>query len=228
MTPEKPDPSLREIKFQGEGMAESINRGYAIATLRIPKPDYFVTRGERILADCTDDGEKVPVMIITNVIERLDFFSIPQLALDGFFSVPMAIRGMRSYPGYENIHRGTAMQAITFVKEDSCKKIPRSLKEELRYRHFDELVRMPELRALFLPTMCFHFSNHGGAIDWIDFLGFNKLISVEEKLEIKNYEYQGRNIAQFLQDNPGIFQKLALDPSIPLFRPMILGLFDQT
>ena len=103
-----------------------------------------------------------------------------------------------------------------------------SLKDELLYDHFDELVRMTELRHLFFPTMCINISNFRGAKDWIDFLGVNKLISVQEKLEMKNYEYEGRNMVQFLQDNPGIFQKLALDPSIPYFRPMILGLFDQT
>src|SRR4030066_883142 len=198
---ERPGSSIGEVKFMGEGVAKSIKRGFAIATLRIPKPDYYLGRGERILADCTDDGEKVPVIVITNVIERLDYFSVPQLALDGFFSAPMALQGMRTFPGYENIHRGSAMQAITFVKEESFKMIPDSLKDELLYDHFDELVRMTELRHLFFPTMCINISNFRGAKDWIDFLGANKLISVQEKLEMKNYEYEGRNMVQFLQDN---------------------------
>lgn len=215
----------RELKFGGEGKAEDIKRGFAITTLRNPRDSYNFDRGEKILAGCFDDGEKVPVIVITNEIKQLKDFSVPQLALDGFFSVPMIIDGMRSYPGYEKINKKSIIQAITFVKEESFNALSGDLKDEIMFGHFDELVKMPELRHLFFPTICSRFSNYGGMMEWIAFLSINKLISEEEKSKMKNYKIRRTNIAQLLQDHPGIFRKLPLDPTASYFRPLVLGLF---
>ena len=78
----------RELNFYGEGKAENINRGFVITSLRNPRVDYALDRGERILANCQDDGEKVSVIILTNETKNLYAFSNPQLLLDGFYSVP--------------------------------------------------------------------------------------------------------------------------------------------
>ena len=223
---ERLNPKPREIKFGGE-KAESIKLGFAITTLRNPKPDYDFSRGEKILTDCFDDGEKVPVTVITNEIQQLKNFSIPQLALDGFFSVRMAADIMKSYRGYEKTNKNSIMQAITFVKEESFNALSQDMKDEIIYGHFDELVRIPALRPLFFSTMCLHFSNYGGAKEWIEFLGINKLISGEEKLKMENYEIGGRNISELLENHTNIFQKLAIDTKASFFRPMILGLFDE-
>lgn len=216
----------REIKFGGEGKAEDIKRGFAITTLRNPKSDYNFERGERIRADCFNDDEKVPVVIITNEIKQLKTFSIPQLALDGFFSVPMVIDGMRSYPGYEKIRKNSIMQAITLVKEESFNALSQDMKDEIMFGHFDELIKIPELRHLFFPTMCSHFSNYGGITDWSNFLDMNNLVSDEERLKMENYEVRDTNMYQFLRKRSDLFRKLPLDPSVSFYRPLVLGLFD--
>jgi hypothetical protein len=214
----------REIKFGGEGKAESINRGFAFTTLRNPKTDYNFSRGKRVLANCFDDNEKVPVVVITNVIKRLSTFSIPQLALDGFFSVPMVIDGMKTYPGYEKINGNSPMQAITFIKEESFKAVPTNQRDGLLYYNFDELVKIPELRYLFFPTMAFHLSDYGGVKDWIDWLGGNKLITKEEKKRMESTKIRDTNITHFFEGRREAFKKLTIDPSSFAFNHVILGL----
>lgn len=218
----------REIKFGGEGKAESIGRGFAITTLRNPKTDYNFSCGERILADCFDDGERVPVTVITNEIRALEGFSIPQLALDGFFSVPMVKNEMKSYPGYEKINKKSIMQAITFVKQKSFDVLTQDVKGEILFGHFDVLVKMQELRHLFFPTMCRHLLDYGGVQDWVDFLDVHKLISKREKLKMENYKYRGmKDTWRFVNDHPELLQGFSLDPTHPAFKPLVLGIFNK-
>lgn len=230
MSPEKLGSDPREIKFDGEGKAESIKRGFAITTLRNPKPDYGFRRGERILADCFDDNKKVPVVVITNEMKDLKKFSIPQLALDGFFSVDHTIEGMKSHPGYEKINRDSTMQAITFVKEESFNALLEETKEDIKggYYKFDQLVKLPELRHLFFPTMCFWLTETKGRFhNWIKFLKDNDLITNEEKRGMEEYQYlRGEAAARTLKEDPEALQILSLNPKDRAFGPLILGRFD--
>jgi len=221
--------SPREIKFGGEGKAENINRGFAIATLRNPRPEYNFSRGERILANCFDDNQKVPVVVVANEIKQLKDFSVPQLALDGFFSVPHVVNGMKMYPGYEKKNKKSIVQAITFVKEDAFNKLHKDLQKDIlaHYDVFDGLVKMPELRLLFFPTMCFWLTENGANIeDWVDFLEVNHLISGEEKKKMESYTRMGSNMFKLLKGRSRMLQEVSTKPEDGLFRPLILGAFD--
>jgi len=169
----------REIKFGGERKALGIKLGFAITTLRNPKPAYNFSRGEVILADCFDDNEKVPVVVLTNEIKELKSFSVPQLALDGFFSVSDVIDGMKTYPGYEKIKRKSLIQAITFVKKESFDSLPEDVKEETISGNFDfdELIRSPVLRHLFFPTIFNHIMMEENVEDYLEFLIENNLVT---------------------------------------------------
>jgi hypothetical protein len=217
-----------EIIIEGEGASEVIKKGFAASSLRLLNNKENFIRGESIIANYVDDGEKVPVTVISNVREHLIYLSVPQLALDGYFSPLMVQRGTKTKPAFENIHRNSLMRIITFTKEESYASIPESLKDALDYSRFDELIRMTELRHLFFPTMCHYFTEYGGVKEWIGFLGTHKLISIQEKLDMENYEVNGKNISQYYEENPNIFQKLISTPEDPLFPPMILGIFDQS
>ncbi len=219
----------RELKFGGEGKAESINRGFAIATLRNPRAEYNFSRGERILTNCFDDNKKVSVVVVANEIKQLNDFSVPQLALDGFFSAPHVVNGMKTYPGYEKLNKKSIVQAVTFVKEGAFNKLSKDLQKDIlaHYDIFDGLVKMPELRHLFFPTMCFWLTENGGDIkDWVDFLKVNHLILDKEKKNMESYTNMGSNMFRLLTGRSGMLQEISQDSKDGLFKPLVLGIFD--
>jgi hypothetical protein len=229
MAQETLDLSHREIKFGGEGKAESIKRGFAITTLRNPRDAYNFSPGEVIFAYCFDDGEKVPVVIIANEVKKLKDFAIPQLALDGFFSAEQAAEEMKAWPGYEKTRISTKMQAITFVTKEAYDKIPGFYKRNFEGREFHNLIHRKELRHLFFPTMCFHFCEKMGDLgDWGDFLYLTAgIITSEESDSLVSYKVQGKDMFQVIKRNTNILQKIALDPKNSLFKPFVLALFEE-
>jgi hypothetical protein len=220
--------NLRELSFYGEGIAENIKRGFAITSLRNPRAAYEFFPGEVILANCSDDGEKVPVMVINNIETRLNKLPIPILALDGFFSAEIATRRMREYPGYENTTPRTILQAITFIDQESFTSLSPELQNSLLKDGFMDSMKMKELRRIFFPTMAKHFSHFGEVDEWLNFLTENSLITTEEKLKIESFEINFTNVFNLLKRHPEAFQKLAQDRSqrSPMFTPIILGIID--
>lgn len=138
-----------ELKFGGAGKAESIKKGFAITTLRNPRPSYNFSQGQEVVADCFDDAEKVKIVILTNETKRLKDFSPFQLALDGFSSVAQAVAEMRTYPGYENINEDSSIQAITFVLEEVWDALPSKVADSIYGRTFDDLLDDPSLGHIF-------------------------------------------------------------------------------
>lgn len=223
------EPHPREIKFGGEGKADSIDRGFAITTLRNPKSEYNFSRGEIILADCFDDNQKVPVTVITNEIKKLKDFSVPQLALDGFFSYTHVMDGMKPYPGYTELDKNSALQAVTFVKKEAFDALSDELKKDIlgHYEDFNDMVKMPELRHLFFPTMCYWVARYGGNIKtWVDFLKVNGLISNDEKRSMENFKKINSNMFDLLRGRPNILHQVSQKSNDGLFKPLILGIFD--
>lgn len=229
MSPETLHPAPREIKFGGEGKAEDIKRGFAITTLRNPRPAYDFHPGEVISADCFDDNEKVPVVVLTNETKKLKDFSIPQLALDGFFSANDVIKGMKTYPGYEKLNNKYELKAITFVKQESFNTLSDLLRETIyNGERFDELVKLTSLRHLFFPTMCHHMAGMGGKLNnWIEFLKDYSLITFQEKAEMEGYQYVGGiTMSRLLKTDPKILRQLSLEFADKGFKPLILGIFE--
>lgn len=223
MAKETLDPNPREIKFGGEGKSDDINRGFAITTIRNPKSAYNFSRGEVVLADCFDDNKKVPIVVITNEIKELGRFSVPQLALDGFFSAPDVIDGMKTYPGYEELNKKSVIQAITFVKKESFDALSPEPKTEIlgHYSDFDELVKMPQLKHLFFPTMCLHITKQGGSLNnWSYFLKSHDLISPLEYKQMKMVADTNDTL-----NDPDILHTFSLWPKQRYFKPLVLGLF---
>lgn len=192
----------RELNFYGEGKAFDIKQGFAITSLRNPRNDYEFAKGERILANCSDDEEKVPVVVIANETKPLYAFSNPQLLLDGFYSADDAALGMKSYPGYENATKNSELQAITFVKEDVFNALENEFKENIidPEKTFDDLVKIPELRHLFFPTFCRHLTNNDdGIVGWMEYLGFSRLVPWKELDTIKKAGFKSVNGGNFYE-----------------------------
>ena len=225
MTHETLSPNLRELNFYGKGKAEDIKRGFAVTSLRNPRPDYDFPQMETIAANCEDDNEKIPVMIVSNVDAPLNKLPIPLLALDGFFSAQQAATEMKVYPGYEKTTQRTVLKAITFIESESFKRLNPEYQEKLVTEPIFECMKIKGLRWIFFPTMCRHLSNYGGVTDWIDFLSVNDLISTEEKSKMKNYKYRGmKDTQRLLDDHPELLQGISLDPTHPAFKPLVLGI----
>lgn len=214
----------RELNFYGEGKAESIKRGFAITSLRNPKADYEFSKGERILANCSDDGEKVPVVVVSNETKNLYAFSVPQLLLDGFYSVAHAARRMRPYPGYEKTDEKSVLQAITFVKEDVFNALSDSLKKTVMdpEKTFNDLVKEPDLRHLFFPTMCQHLINNDeGIVSWMEFLQYNNLAPWNEVEAIKKARFEGINFYDYHVRHPRLFEELMSRPRAIVFSALV-------
>lgn len=229
MAKERIDSTPREIKFGGELKAEEIKRGFAFTTLRNPRAAYDFHQGEVILADCFESGEKVPVVVLSNETKKLIDFSIPQLALDGFFSPQQARTEMRAWKGYEKTTTRTRMQAITLVSKETYDQIPQAYKNNFKGRSFNNLIFREELRHLFFPTMCLHFLDLGGdADDWnIIFLHHNGLITPQQSDKMMHYMMHGHDISRVMKDHPDLFRKVAMDPKNDYFRPLVLGIFEE-
>lgn len=192
----------RELNFYGEGKAFDIKQGFVITSLRNPRSDYEFSKGERILANCQDDGDKIPVVVIANETKPLYAFSNPQLLLDGFYSSDNAAINMRGYPGYENTNKNSELQAITFVKEEVFNALDSQLKEDIMgpEKSFDDLIKTKELRHIFFPTLCRHIVNNGdGIVSWMEYLGFSKLVPWEELEKIKKAEFRSEHAGNYYQ-----------------------------
>lgn len=220
----KGDP--RELSFYGEGKAESIKRGYAITSLRNPRPQYEFEPGERILADCKDDGEKVPVIVISNVVRKLADQPLPVLAMDGFFGPEIAVKEMKIYPGYENINEDTPIAAIVFVKEESFLKLTEEQQGKLLEGPIEDLVGDTNYRHLFFPTIAFWVTeNYGNLLDWAEFLLDNNLITEDEVEKMTAYKYLNSETARrFITENSKALQEISLKPEHGAFKPLILGI----
>jgi hypothetical protein len=217
----KGDP--RELKFYGE-KAESIHRGYAITSLRNPNPNYAFERGERIMASCVDDGEKVPVVVIANETKKLSEHSIPVLALDGFFSSYHAVEGMRVYPGYENISADSPISAIIFIEETKFKELSKKARNELTTKLIEELLLKKDYRELFFPTMAFWVSEFGAFLDWVEFLFESDLINEEEVDAMSKYKYMGSETGRRkFTESSFMLRQLSLMPENKAFGPLILA-----
>lgn len=222
MTPEKIDTAPREIKFGGAEKAADIKRGFAITTLRNPKPAYDFKQGEVILADCFDSGEKVPVVVLSNETKMLKDFSAPQLALDGFFFAVNAAKEMKSWPGYEKTTINTEMQAITFVEKKSFDRLSKETKGDMD-RYFDSLIQWTPVRRLFFPTMCFHLaSTYGTLYNWAYFIRDNRLISENEFQQMLDLASSNEGFK-----DPRILMSLSGLPRNRLFKRAILGIFPK-
>lgn len=217
----------RELSFYGEGKADDINRGFAITSLRRPREEYNFAPGERILADCKDDGEKISVIVISNVIREVQDHPTPVLAMDGFFNTDMVIEGMSGYPGYEAIDETWSMSAIVFVKEDSFLALPEDLQKLALGRPIEENLKSEALRHLFFPTMAFWATEYGAGLnDWISYLQAESLIHPEEAKEMKQYKYLGSDLGRrMIAENSKILQELSRRPEVEAFEPLILGVF---
>lgn len=215
--------SPRELKFYGE-KSQSILRGYAITSLRNPNPNYAFERGERIEANCVDDGEKIPVIVIANETKPLNEHYTPVLALDGFFSSYHAVEGMRVYPGYENISDSSPMSAIIFIEEKKFKKLGKKARTELTTKPMEELFLKKEYRELFFPTIAFWVAEFGALLDWVEFLYENDLINEEEVDAMSKYKYMGTETGRrMFTESSRLLRKLSLTPENKAFGPLILG-----
>lgn len=214
----------RELKFGGEGKAESIARGFAITTLRNPRDSYNFGLGEVILADCFEDGEKVPIVVIANEVGKLKDFTPPQLALDGFFSPEQAAEEMKSWPGYEATTTKSKMQAITFESQGVYESYSQFRQHSMRHESFGSLVHDEDLRRLFFPTICFNLVEKGGKMqDWVNFLTENHLISkLDEKFMLAT-RIGNIRLFDYYQRYPAALKNLSINPKDKAFNPMILG-----
>ncbi len=224
MAQERPTAEPRELKFGGVEKADGIRHGFAITTLRNPRDSYNFSQGEVILADCFESGEKVPVVVITNETKKLKDFSVPQLALDGFFSPEHAAEEMKEWPGYEKTTLNSKMQAITFVSEESYKKLPEDLQIEIINNDFDYLIANRNLRTIFYPTMAYHLSGLGQDLTtWLDFLKENYLVSRHDERVMKNFLFDGTNMYKIYTGRVGSFHELSIHPERIGFKTLILG-----
>jgi hypothetical protein len=218
----------RELKFGGEGKAESIKRGFAITTLRNPRPEYNFVEGEIIEANCFKDKEKVSVVVIADEIMPLNRQLIPVLALDGYFSAEQAADDLKNLKGYEKTTRVSLMQAIVFISAEEFDSLSQKTQYDLTHEPINDLLKDRNLRHLFFPTMCEHCLDFGGVQDWVDFLSVHKLISAEEKSRMENYKYRGmKDTQRLLNDHPELFRGISLDSTHPAFKPLVLGIFDK-
>ena len=224
----------RELNFYGEGKAESIKRGFAITSLRNPSDRYSFSRGERILANCQDDGEKVPVVVISNNLRPLSEHEIPVLALDGAFSPEQAAEMLKGYPTYEATTVDSPMQAIVFMEAAKYDSLPKDLQERVVNPNIPiiSLLEERESREIFFPTMCYWLSELGGNfLDWTSFLEKNQLITAEEKEEMGQSwrDHHKRRTDEeryeaYLATTPGYLHSLSLNVNENLFRLFVLGL----
>lgn len=216
----------RELNFYGEGKAESIKRGFAITSLRNPKPDYEFTAGEVINANCQDDGEKESVIVLSNNKRKLSEHSVPVLALDGFFSAEHAVEGMKIYPGYKKIDSETEISAITFVSLEAFNELHPMMQHIALTKPLETSMTFHGLRHLFFPTMAFWLAeNYGTLMDWVEFLAVCKLINENEIAEMSQYKFMGSETGRRLfNENSKMLQELSINPRHEAFRPLILGL----
>lgn len=219
--------SPRELEFWGGGKAESIKRGFAITSLRNLQDSYDFRRGERILAYCRDDKEKVPVIIVSNDFLPLSSHEIPVLALDGVFDHLDAAKMLRQYPSYEKTDVDTPLRAIVFLDADKFDSLPTELQEHLinSKNSIISLIRDKKLRELFFPTICYWIAETGGTLsDYSSYLFVKGLISEEECAQIEAYNREKGKLS--FDEEPKHLQQLSISPRSGLFRPLILGLFD--
>lgn len=229
MAQERLKPTPREFNFYGEGKAESINRGFAFSSLRNPTERYNFRRGEVILANCVDDGKKIPMVVVNNETKTLNDHFLPVLALDGFISPEHAAKGLNEggYPGYENTTPESPMMAITSIKKRVFDSLPDDQKARLITEPIEDLLRAKEFRHLFFPRMCFHLADLGFDIaDWEFFLTEQELISVDDAKVFADSAAYNANEYNFYLLNPWEFQKLSLTPRDIHFKPLILGIKD--
>lgn len=214
----------KEIKFYGE-KAASIRFGFAITSLRNPNPNYEFTPGERVLADCVDDNEKVPVIVVSNETKPLWQYSESQLMLDGFYSAEDAAYKMRVYPGYEETTKNSELQAITFVYEDAFADLDLRIQGEIinPKNSFEDLIRIPELRHLFFPTIAETLIRNGRGISyWMDFLIYEKLVTPQEIKRVKESKLEGINFYNyFSREYPGRFPKMFSHPDSITFKALV-------
>lgn len=229
MTAERISSSQKELKFGGERKAESILKGFAITTLRNPRPAYDFSQGQEILADCFDDQQKVPIIVVSNEIRPIKKFSIPQLALDGFFNPQQVVQDMKTYPGYENLNTESPLQAITFISTKSYEALSKELQDFFYGEPFEQMIKMPQLRHLFFPTMCYWITERGGGLDkWIEFLKDYSLINPVEKKAMDHHDLcKGITAARLLRTYPSILQKVSQNPADKAFKPLVLGIFEN-
>ncbi len=225
MFPEKPSFNLREIKFGKEGKAESINRGFAITTLRNPRLEYNFQKGEVIEANCFNDMRKVPIVVISNETKPLNRQLIPVIALDGYFSADNAADDLRKIKGYEQTTRKSSLQAIVFIGTEKFNSLSQAQQHDLTHKPIYDLLKDRNNRQLFFPTMCYHLSDRGNLHDWINFLKVNGLISKEEKEAMTNYSIFGRDSAiEIIKNNPEVLKYISTKPEHNAFNPLVLGI----
>ena len=221
-------PNPRELKFGGEGKSESIRRGFAITTLRNPKPEYNFIQGEVIEAICLDDQEKVSVVIISNETMPLNRQFGPVLALDGYSSAEHAANDLKNIRGYEKTTEKSQLQAIVFISAEKFNSLSQKKQHVLTHEPIADILRNRDYRHLFFPTMCYHMSNYGDLNQWIAFLTVMSLITPEERDAMGNYEYRGmKDTRRLLNDHPELLRGISLDSKHPAFKPLVLGIFDK-
>lgn len=226
-------PSLRELNFYGEGKAESIKRGFAITSLRNPSDRYSFTRGETILANCQDDGEKIEVVVISNETKTLSSHEIPVLALDGAFNPEQAADMLKPIRTYENTTADSRMQAIVFLDAIRFDALPKGMQERLTNpkNSIVDLIKDRDYREIFFPTMCFWWAKFGGDFsNWTTFLGENNLITEEEMDWMEQYWIDSfeRKTDMQMEDaykatTSGFLQSISINPEDKFFKPFVLG-----
>ena len=220
--------NLREIKFSGEGKAESIRHGFVITTLRNPRPEYNFIPGEIIEANCFDDGKKVSVVVISNETMPLNHQFGPILALDGYTSAEHAATDLKNIRGYEKTTKKSRLQAIVFISAEKFNSLSLEQQHDLIHEPIVNSLRNRDYRRLFFPTMCYHISNYGDLNQWIAFLTAMSLITPKERDAMGRYEYRGmKDTRRFLNDHPELLRGISLDPKHPAFKPLVLGIFDK-
>lgn len=211
-----------DLEFWESGKAHAIKRGFAIVTLRKPGTEFDYSPGDRIMAFCRNDNEKIPVVILNSSSSPLTDFPAPVLALDNYFSAEDAAKDLRQYPGYEETTASTQMQAFTFISAEAFDKLSDSEKKKLISSPTTELLKDEDYRHLFLPAICYSLSSRGGNIfDWLRFLEQNNILDEWDVAKIVDYDIKKM---QRLENGKKL-NELSTNQASPLFKPFILGIY---
>jgi hypothetical protein len=187
-----------EISFYDPGFADLIGSGTKLGTLRADNDDrnkYPFERGALALAKCQEDGVDLPIRVLEVQRRSLKDLSIPLLMLDGFPSHKAAADRMGDF--YPNVSMDSPMAYVAFTHEAMWQAMPPWMQEPLLNWPIDEAMKDPDLRPVFLPSLCQWFiwdvqkrartlrrgdpaDQVSAASEWFEFLEHHGLISQAE------------------------------------------------
>ncbi len=221
--------SIREMEFGRVGVAELFRTGRKWVTVRPPDTKHEFLPGERVIANCVGDGERLVTRVVDSKVKPLEDIAPALLGLNGWINLPagnastLAALDLRMRGGkYSEITRKTPVVGIAIVTEDLWDSLEPVTRRTLVEMPFERAILTPEVKPVILPALGYWSSvrNLTGK-DWLTYLRNITLISKEERnavvdemggfwrAQVMNSRAAFREVVDNGEDDP-IFQKLVL------------------